>query len=210
MTPLTRSPAPCSPRWLAPLFAAALFALPGAGCISEPAPDTPDAEPEPDPQPDMRAEPDPQPQPDMRPAPDPDLGETPPDAAPEPDADPDGAPEPPPEPCPEDGFEGAACGQAGAECDYPKGECPCGDPWIGYVCEDGRLAELYEEFGCEYAADECNAPVCAGGPGAACEDGAACWFHEGIDDETELDRYRRWICEDGTLVATDETHINRI
>ncbi len=206
MAPLTRSPAPCSPRWLAPLFAAALFALPGAGCISEPAPDTPDAEPEPDPQPDIRAEPDPQPQPDMRPAPDPDLGETPPDAAPEPDADPDGAPEP----CPEDGFEGAACGQAGAECDYPKGECPCGDPWIGYVCEDGRLAELYEVFGCEYAADACNPPVCAGGPGAACEDGEACWFHEGIDDETELDRYRRWICQDGALVATDETHINRI
>lgn len=208
MAPLTRSPAHRTPRWLPALFAAALFALPSAGCISEPAPDTPDADPEPDPQPDMSPE---APAADMRAAPDPDLGEAPPDAAPEPDADPDGAPEPPPEPCPEDGREGDACGEEGAECDYPKGECPCGDPRIAYVCQDGALAELYEEFGCEYAADECNPPVCDGGPGAACEvEGESCWFEDGLDDETGLILYRRWICEGGALAATDETHINGI
>lgn len=143
----------------------------------------------------------------------PDMQAPAPDAEPEtrPDADPalDTGPDPGAEPCPEQSALHLPCAVEDTRCSYPLNECPCGDPHIHYVCRDGAFVEDGADSGCEYAAPQCNAPECAVGPAGACDGDLDCWFDDGVDEETEAPRFRRWACVDGALTDTGDTHVQR-
>lgn len=186
-------------RCLMMLLAGLMVSL-SLGCEHEPARDRSDAAPVPD------AQPDPEPEASAEPEP-----EAP--AEPEPEAPPEPEPEPEPDAprCPDDAREGDACVADGLECGYPKNECPCGDPYIYFVCERGAFAVLGEDHGCGHAPDACNSAACDAGPGGACPaDGGSCWFDDGAEDLIGQPIYRRWHCIDGLLEATDELHANGI
>lgn len=128
------------------------------------------------------------------------------------DADPDqGDVEPVPGQgeCPEEEPTGLEpCAADGLSCSYPRGECPCGDPHDHYLCDGETFTLEGSDSGCENAASDCNGAACAEGPGGACEpEGESCWFQDGEDPETGLELYRRWQCEGGLLVMTEDTHV---